>query len=254
MPVTPLQSRVVILVKALPQPSKRYGETVCCAGVTADRKWKRLFPVRFRHLRGSSSFKRWDWVRFKYRLPTNDARHESSHVFEDSIAVDGALPVRERATLLASMIVGSAKKATELGLSLALIRPRETKFLYRAKSASSLEEEREAYRRAAGQHSMFDEELAQLEPSPYEFRFKFMDDSGAHDYENGDWETHATFYRWREEYGEANALERMRQVYNEEYPKKGMAFAIGNQAKRPQTWQLLGVVRLNDEKQADLFA
>ena len=27
-------SRVVILIKALPQPSKTYGETVCCAGVT----------------------------------------------------------------------------------------------------------------------------------------------------------------------------------------------------------------------------
>ena len=52
---------------------------------------------------------------------------------------------------------------------------------------------REAYRRAAGQTSMFDQELAELEPSPYELRFKFEDDGGKHDYENGDWETHAMF-------------------------------------------------------------
>src|SRR6266496_4083795 len=92
MPITPRSSRVVILVKALPQPSKRYGETVCCAGVTADRKWKRLYPVRFRHLQGDQSFSRWDWVTFKYTQPLRDQRIESCHVFEDSIAVDGMLP------------------------------------------------------------------------------------------------------------------------------------------------------------------
>jgi hypothetical protein len=42
-------------------------------------------------------------------------------------------------------------------------------------------------------------------------------------------------------------------VYNDEYPKKGMAFALGNQAKRPQTWQLLGVIRLDELAQSDLF-
>ena len=31
-----------------------------------------------------------------------------------------------------------------------------------------------------------------------------------------------------------------------EYPKRGMLFAVGNQAKRPQVWQLLGVLRVDD--------
>src|SRR5258708_36962068 len=61
MSATQQNSRAVVLVKALPQPSKTYGETVCCAGVTAEGQWKRLFPVRFRHLRGDSSFSRWDF-------------------------------------------------------------------------------------------------------------------------------------------------------------------------------------------------
>ena len=29
-------------------------------------------------------------------------------------------------------------------------------------------------------------------------------------------------------------------------PARGMAFAVGNMAKRPQTWQLLGVIRLDE--------
>jgi hypothetical protein len=82
---------------------------------------------------------------------------------------------------------------------------------------------------------------------------QFEDATGRHDYQNGDWETHVMFWRWRGSYGETSALERMAGVYNDEYPKKGMAFALGNQAKRPQTWQLLGVIRLDELEQGELF-
>jgi hypothetical protein len=58
---------------------------------------------------------------------------------------------------------------------------------------------------------------------------------------------------WRLSYGEKSALERMAGVFNDEYPKKGMVFALGNQAKRPQTWQLLGVIRLDELVQGELF-
>src|ERR1700746_3754441 len=124
MSATQRSSRVVVLIKALPQPSKTYGETVCCAGVTAEGQRKRLFPVRFRHLSGESSFSRWDWVRFSYRTPTRDKRIESCHVFEDSIVVERALPRGERSRLLTPLITGSAVEATELGRSLTLIRPK----------------------------------------------------------------------------------------------------------------------------------
>lgn len=40
-------------------------------------------------------------------------------------------------------------------------------------------------------------------------------------------------------------------TFNDVYPRKGMVFAIGNQAKRPQTWQLLGVIRLDEAKQGE---
>ena len=252
MSVTPQSSRVIVLVKALPQPSKRYGETVCCAGVTADGKWKRLFPVRFRHLKGENSFERWDWVKFDYRAPTADRRAESCHVYEESIVVDGKLAANERARLLDPLIVGSAKHAVELGQSLCLIRPRNTRFIATRKSPIEIEKEREAFRLAARQTSRFDKELAELEPSPYKFRFKFEDDSGKHDYQNGDWEAHAMFWRERNRTSEAEALSWMDQTFNENYPRRGMAFALGNQAKRPQTWQLLGVIRLDELAQAEL--
>ena len=212
MSATPLNSRAVVLIKALPQPSRTYGETVCCAGLTAEGQWKRLFPVRFRHLKGENSFSRWDWVRFNYRAPTRDTRAESCHIYEDSIVIDGSLPARERSRLLTPLITGSAIEAMDLGRSLTLVRPRNTRFIAKRKSVADLAEEREAYKDAARQMSIFDKELAELEPSPFDFRFQFEDASGSHDYQNGDWETHVTFWRWRASYGEAAAGEDDRTV------------------------------------------
>ena len=51
---------------------------------------------------------------------------------------------------------------------------------------------------------------------------------------------------------EVAALKWMDGKFNDEYPRKGMVFAIGNQARRPQTWQLLGVIRLDETSQVEL--
>lgn len=246
-------ARVAILVKALPQPSKRYGETVCCAGITIGRELKRLFPIRFRHLEGSHSFSRWDWVDFRFDLPTHDRRPESCHVHEESIVVGGKVPTKERSHLLNPVVVGSAKEAAAKGKSLALIRPAKSRFIYKEKDKAEISEERDAYRNAARQGSLFDKRLAEMEPSPFMFRFRFEDQSGRHDYECGDWEVNAMFWREAKRTSADRALLWMDQTFNEEYPKRGMIFAIGNQAKRPQTWQLLGVIRLDEAQQEELL-
>ena len=178
---------------------------------------------------------------------------ESCHVYEDSIAVDGSLPTSERSPLLSSLITGSAAEAAQKGWSLTLVRPRNPKFIAKRKSAAAIADEREAYSLVAQQTSFFDKELAELDPSPFDFRFQFEDDDGSHNYQNGDWETHAMFWRWQKIHGETGALKRMEKVYNEDYPAKGMVFVLGNMAKRPQTWQLLGVLRLDELRQGDLF-
>lgn len=173
---------------------------------------------------------------------------------EESIRIDGKLKESERVRLLTPMLLGSAKAAAQEGHSLALIRPRNTRFLWKAKTAAEISEEREVFRLAARQPDMLDdEELAELEPTPYKFSFRFEDEDGPHHYHNGDWEAHAMFWRQSQESSTAEALQWMNHVFNEDYPKKGMAFAIGNMAKRPQTWQLLGVIRLDETTQAELF-
>jgi hypothetical protein len=239
-------------VKALPQPSKTHGETVCCAGVTPQGEWKRLFPIRFRHLSGNSCFSRWDWVTFRYTRPTHDIRAESCRVHEESIVIDGKLPRADQATFLNPLVVPSINVAIEQGKSLALLRPKNTRFIFKKKSPKAITEEREAFEKAARQTSLFDKELATLTPTPYEFRFKFEDDT-PHNFQNGDWEAHAMFYNgMKRGMSEQEALEWMDHTFNVTYPQQGMLFAVGNQAKRPQVWQLLGVLRVDDPPQGAL--
>lgn len=236
-------------MKALPQPSKAHGETICCAGVTADGKWKRLFPVRFRHLTGNS-FKRWDWVEFKYSRPTHDSRAESCKVHEESLKVVSSIPKSERSKFLSTLILPSIKAAIDRKQSLALIRPVNPRFIYKRKSPSEIQQQREAFKKAASQTSMLDKELEALEPTPFEFRFKF-EDGLPHNFDCGDWEAHAMFWlAGKRGLPEKEALEWMDHKFNVEYPNKGMVFAIGNQAKRPHIWQLLGVLRVDDLPQA----
>jgi hypothetical protein len=255
MSVTLQSCRVFILVKALPQRSASHGETVCCAGVTAEGEFRRLFPVRFRHLSEGATFKRWDEVDFKFRLPTRDKRLESCHVMEDTIATTGnRLPAKDRENFLVPLVSASASDAANKGRSLAVVRPRSTKFYYRPKTAEQIAAERAAYEQAARQDSFFDKRLAVLEPSPYEFRFKFEDASGSHDYANADWEAHAMFFMGRSRFGNDEAtLNWMSGTFNDLYPKRGMMFCVGNIASRPQTWQLLGVLRVDESAQGSMI-
>ena len=40
--------RILVTVKTYPTLSRKYGETVCTAGVRADGTWVRIYPVPFR--------------------------------------------------------------------------------------------------------------------------------------------------------------------------------------------------------------
>lgn len=134
--------------------------------------------------------------------------------------------------------------AIEAGHSLAVIRPRNTVFSYRRKSASEIAKEKQAYEKAAQRRSFLDEDLKALQPTPYEFKFSFEDDR-KRNFSCGDWEVHTMFYRERHRSSEARALQWLDETFNEKYPKAGMLFAVGNMAARQHTWQLLGVLRVD---------
>ncbi|WP_067487420.1 hypothetical protein [Actinomadura hibisca] len=76
----PVEMRVLITVKAAPNPSQAYGETVCVAGIrldTARPAWVRLYPINFRALEDDKQFRKYDVVRLRARPSPTDPRPES---------------------------------------------------------------------------------------------------------------------------------------------------------------------------------
>ena len=245
--------RTIILVKAWPQPSPKYGETVCCAGITPEGEWRRLFPIRFRHLSGDQQFKRWDIVEYRPEMPKDDHRAESRRVDEPTLKKVGSVPERSRAALFAPLIQPSCAAAAAIGSSLSLVRPLTFSLRWKKKSDRDFAIEKAARAATLKQGSLWEKELAQIEPCPYEISMHFEDADGAHKMKCGDWETPATFFHWRKQYGDIGALERLKAKYEVEYQKAGVAFALGTMAQYPQTWMLLGVVRLNESAQLKLI-
>jgi hypothetical protein len=86
-----LTDRILILVKATPQPSRQYGDTVCVAGVdmkVADApRWLRLFPVPFRYMEGQRQFRKYDVVSVRTRDAGGDKRPESRKIDASTIKI-----------------------------------------------------------------------------------------------------------------------------------------------------------------------
>lgn len=79
---------VLVTVKAYPNPSKKYGETVCCAGIdTATGEWVRLYPIPYRDLDISQKFKKYTVIKIRCHKALDDHRLESYKVDCDSMAL-----------------------------------------------------------------------------------------------------------------------------------------------------------------------
>jgi hypothetical protein len=163
-------------------------------------------------------------------------------VIEDSIRLQGFVPPRERPKFIEPFIRGSVEEAASEQASLSLVRPIESRFTWKRRSADEIGAERAAYNEAARQHDLFDDDLAAIEPCPFAFGLKFRDATGWHDHHCEDWETEAAFWGLSRRYGERAALAHLDREYNERRPSKGLVLAMGNMAARPQTWLLLGIL------------
>lgn len=248
------KSRVTILVKASPQPSKKHNETVCCAGIDANGDWKRLFPIRFRQLSGEKAFSRWDIVQCNYSRPTTDTRSESCRVHEESIEIVSSISRdTEKTNLIERALVGSEREAIASGASLAIIRPTDVSLSWSRRSAEEMETAKQRYVDQAAQLSMWDKELEAYQPCPFIFKMRYHDEGGPHNKICADWETAAAFYNLSKSMDEMSVLRHLEETYCKKYVEKGLVFALGNMKRRPQTWQLLGLFPTNPMSQGFLI-
>lgn len=258
----PQSDECMILIKAQPHRSSRYFETVCCAGVGRDRRWRRQYPVPFRILKDDQKFGRWQWIEYKFVRPKEDSRKESQKVLSPTLVAKEKMKAGERANFLAPLVFGTLQKADEKRASLALIRPRKIELSAVSKSLEELEDETKKHRELASQLSLLeeDEDVEPLTPCRMQFHLNWEDQLGySHRHECDDWETAAAFNRFDREYGEEKAIQFLKQKYEEQYFASGLVLGFSTHKRRnvefgtKNQWLLVGLIRLDQSSQGDLF-
>lgn len=246
----------IILIKAQPHRSSKYSETVCCAGVGRDRKWRRQYPVPFRNLQDWQQFRRWQWIEYEYVDPTDDSRSESQKVQPESLRTLGELPKAERADFLAPLVRRSFREADALRESLTLIRPQRISLSATPKTPEELAHETREHKKLADQLSMFDKPADPLNPCRMQFRLDWIDGEGkARSHECDDWETSAAFNRFERRFGEEGAIRELKYKYEDQYLAAGLVLGFSTHKRRnvehgtTNQWLLVGMIRLDETRQ-----
>lgn len=257
-----MKDECVILIKAQPHRSSQYFETVCCAGVGRDRKWRRQYPVPFRILKEDQKFGRWQWIEYDFVKPKEDRRRESQKVLSNTLRATTQMKSSERADFLAPFVYGSLAEADSANDSLALVRPVEVQLTAKPKSVAELAEETEKHRLLASQLSLLegDEATEPLKPCRMQFTVQWKDQYGkSHRQECDDWETSAAFNRFEPLYDETRAIQFLKQKYEEQYFKAGLVLGFSTHKRRNvenntrNQWLLVGLIRLDETTQSSLL-
>lgn len=249
-----------ILIKAHPRRSSNYFETVCCAGIGRDGKWRRQYPVPFRVLEGAQQFSRWDWVKYEYAVGKHDKRKESQKVDANTFKVTGSIKKSERASFLNPLIRTSFAEADSNDESLTLLRPKKIQLKYKEKSLEDLAEETRKHAELANQLDFFAATTKAIKLCPLQFILYWTDQDGKpHRHENDDWETSAAYNRFERQYGHDGAIEILKDKYEKQYFDAGLVLGFSTHSRRNVTygtknqWLLVGLIRLDVATQDDLF-
>lgn len=231
----------------------KHGETVCCAGLDLHGNWLRLYPVSFRQLEAGQKFGRWDRIRFRWRLPNDDQRPESRRVDQQSLEIIGEIKKSERAPFLDRAIVRGLAAEREKGRSLALLEPEIIEFVVQKKPDDELRADQSRFEQMRAQQDMFTKAQTPYKPCPYLFKYRYRTADGERFGTCQDWEIEATFFKWSSQYGETRALDDMRRRFGDEFPKKGLLFAMGTHSRYPDQWLINGLIRLDRSDQRELL-
>ena len=253
----PIRMRVLITVKAAPNPSERYGETVCVAGLRLDPDyagWVRLYPINFRELESDSRFRKYDVVSVTARPSPGDPRAESWRPQMDTLTVETHLPpwLRRKAYIddyVEGAMCGLVEAARDSppARSLAAIRPRKVTGLDIEPHPGWSDGELRKIAQYVNQLELPGigrGTKTALEAPRFNGWYRYLCQApGCRQHRQGiyDWEW-VGLQRNLKDRGEQEACAALRERFLDEIcaPDKDLVFFVGNQQKRPQGFMILG--------------
>lgn len=242
--------RVYVLVKAYPQPSTTYEETVCVAGISESGEFVRLYPVRFRRLSREARFDRYDLIEVRGERPRTDHRPESFHVDEDSIRVihrGAGMSAESKAKLWMNHVSASLPALREANeernVSLGIVRPDPGTVKFTWEAASKADDEDKAIASALKyQTSLIEEPLDPLPEPEYAFYYSYESGGKKSRGQIHDWEVQAAYSAYKRRYA-AGALDKLREAYQVNMVRNNLHLFLGTMKAHPRVFIIVGLLR-----------
>ena len=258
------KERILITVKTYPTLSRKYGETVCTAGVREDGSWVRIYPVPFRRLDEEEQYKKFDWIETTLIRKHSDCRPETFHPadYDELVPVshmgtDHSWSARRKMILQTCRVydrldelMAGAKKNT---LSLAVFKPTTIRgFIWEDEEREWSESRVSQMRDMTSQKELFAadswRQTFKLVPKlPYSFSYQLEDAAGRKStMQVLDWECGQLYWNcMRRHNSETVALDKVREKYLVEFGKRDLYFFLGTTQQfhgfAPNPWVIVGV-------------
>ena len=252
--------QVMVLVKATPQPSSRYGDTVCVAGALLNQgpvRWIRLYPIPFRYLDSAAQFSKYETVTVELRPTSVDRRPESAkvnleHILKGAVSKDW----KSRAAIVEPLVGPSmcdliaAIAADNDATSLGAVRPRDVDDkLYFEEHGPWSPQQLAKMQAIAAQEALFGDENQQavLQPPKFKVSLGWRCESprcrSGHRMRILDWELTALQSRYRQSDAELKAAVANNFLTKMFNPRKAPLIYVGNQEvpTRRSSFTVLGV-------------
>lgn len=246
--------RLIITVKAAPNPSEKYGETVCVAGLSVDPErpgWIRLYPINFRELGPDASFHKYQIVSVDAVPARQDSRRESWRPRMDTLKIERKLTPRQRKQWIGPAVGSTTmcklnRNATMDSPSLGLIRPRRIDAFKIVKHPGWTADQQAKIDNYVNQFELFgNEDRTPLQAPRFTGAYHYIcEEESCRGHKQGllDWEFVALQRRLtdRDIVSATKALEDkfLREMCA---PDRDTSFYVGNLAAHPKTFSVLGV-------------
>ncbi len=246
-----ITKHVLITVKAYPNPSKKYQETNCCAGIDLySGQLIRLYPIPYRLLDNSKKFPKYTIIEVSCQKPLRDKRVESYKVDQDSIKILRRLDTKKKWAKRKQIIMPAISpsfcqivKEIKSNKSLGIFKPQNVQFSFKKVSLRDPKKAEAPYK----QYLLFDRKLKPLEQIPFSFYYKFNcynePKCKGHKLSIHDWEITEAYRKWRSRYPDQTILiQKIQEKWMDICSSnKDIYFFVGNIWKRPKQFMILGV-------------
>jgi len=244
--------RILVTVKAYPNPSTKYGETVCCAGIDIETyQWIRLYPIPFRDLDESQRFRKYSIIEVRCNKACDDHRVESYKVDSDTINKVNYLGTQDKWNSRKAIVLRAVSpsfchilEATSQNSSLGMFKPSTIDFTWQKADLQNETKRKSCYT----QMTFFDKAKNVIEQIPFDFYYHFTchgkPDCPGHKLPIIDWEIGQAYRSWRFNYKTTQLLlDKIKEQWLGRLcaEKNDVYFYVGNMKRFHDKFMILGV-------------